>query len=66
MVWLEGERMGNHWIVRKADRRGYKKHMYAYVMFPLEGSLEFRSQTSDNMDRWKSRGVKSPGGEEKK
>ena len=27
---------------------------------------KFRSQTSDNMDRWKSRGEKSPGGEEKK
>ena len=26
---------------------------------------KFRSQTSDNMDRWKSRGVKSPGGEDK-
>ena len=27
---------------------------------------KFRSQTSDNMDRWKSRGGKSQGGEEKK
>ena len=27
---------------------------------------EFRGQTSDNMDRWKSSGEKSPGGEEKK
>ena len=27
---------------------------------------KFRSQTSDNIDRWKSRGVKSQGGEEKK
>ena len=27
---------------------------------------KFRSQSSDNMDRWKSRGEKSPGGEEKK
>ena len=27
---------------------------------------KFRSQTCDNMDRWKSRGGKSQGGEEKK
>ena len=27
---------------------------------------KFRSQTSDNMERWKSRGGKSQGGEEKK
>ena len=27
---------------------------------------KFRSQTSDNMDRWKSRGGKSQRGEEKK
>ena len=26
---------------------------------------KFRSQTSDNMERWKSKGVKSPGGEDK-
>ena len=28
--------------------------------------MKFRSQTSDNMDRWRSRGGKSQGGEEKK
>jgi len=32
----------------------------------FEGTREFRSQTSDNMDRWKSRGGKSQRREEKK
>ena len=30
-----------------------------------DGRRKFRSQTSDNMDRWKNRGGKSPRGEEK-
>ena len=32
----------------------------------LNNRRKFRSQTSDNMDRWKSRGGKSQGGEEEK
>ena len=37
-------------------------YIYIYIFY----RRKFRSQTSDNMDRWKSRGVKSQGGEEKK
>ena len=29
------------------------------LLFPLSFPRKFRSQTSDNMDRWKSRGGKS-------
>ena len=32
----------------------------------ISGRRKFRSQTSDNMQRWKSRGGKSQRGEEKK
>ena len=48
-------------------------NMYIYTYTPILGThpklsyhrRKFRSQTSDNMDRWKSRGGKSQGGEEK-
>ena len=31
--------------------------MYIYIY--IDNGMKFRSQTSDNMDRWKSRGGKS-------
>ena len=36
------------------------------VMQEINDRRKFRSQTSDNMQRWKSRGGKSQGGEVKK
>ena len=37
-----------------------------FIYIIIEGRRKFRSQTSDNMDRWKSRGGKSQRREEKR
>ena len=37
--------------------------MYSSILYQIR--RKFESQTSDNMDRWKSRGGKSQGREEK-
>ena len=39
-------------------------YLHTYPLY-IQYRRKFRSQTSNNMDRWKSRGEKSPGGEEK-
>ena len=45
------------------DKCGKVKIQYTYVLFDRR---KLRNQTSDNMDRWKSRGGKRQRGEEKK
>ena len=40
--------------------------LYVYIYMHTHHRRKFRSQTSDNMDRWKSRGGKSQRREEKK
>ena len=42
-----------------------KTTMFKHMIHHVYHRKQFRSQTSDNMDRWKSRGGKSQGGEEK-
>ena len=48
-----------------------REYIYIYICICIRSHTythrrKFRSQTSDNMDRWKSRGGKSQGGEETK
>ena len=42
------------------------RRLSAFFGVTVVNRRKFRSQTSDNMDRWKSRGEKRQGGEEKK
>ena len=52
---------------RAGGRRGEVKYEVSFRWrFQPPNRRKFRSQTSDNMDRWKSRGVKSQGGEKKR
>ena len=44
----------------------YKKNIYTCVCVIYIDRRKFGSQTSDNMDRWKSRGGKSQGREDQK
>ena len=59
-----------HWLILGLSETGLAQ---SCAFIPFECSLcytycwrKFRSQTSDNMDRWKSEGGKSQGEEEKK
>ena len=52
--------------LRQSQRSCIMIHVSGTTIFDAQWCRKFRSQTSDIMDRWKSRGGKSQGGEEKK